>query len=81
MQYLLTRNCYIDLAITCQQPVSWNTPNISTNQNTYKYNDTIRFLCSEGFYLQGNQERKCTKNGLLEPPFPNCTGKDIDYMC
>nr|XP_034311976.1 receptor-type tyrosine-protein phosphatase mu isoform X5 [Crassostrea gigas] len=63
-------NC---IAITCQQPVSWNTPNISTNQNTYKYNETIRFLCSEGFYLQGNQERKCTKNGLLEPPFPNCT--------
>nr|XP_034316262.1 uncharacterized protein LOC117685819 isoform X3 [Crassostrea gigas] len=60
-------------AIICQQPVSWNTPHISTNQTTYRYNETIQYLCSEGYYLQENQKRKCTMNGPLEPPFPNCT--------
>lgn len=70
-----------NLAITCQQPVSWNTTHILTNEKTYRYNEIIRFLCSEGFYLQENKERKCTKNGPLEPPFPNCTGIRIHHLC
>lgn len=57
--------------------MSWNAPHLSTTKQTYSYNETVRFVCSAGFFMQGNQERNCTKHGPLEPPFPNCTGIDI----
>lgn len=37
------------------------------------YKETITFKCSEGFYLRGNPNRTCTRNGTLQPPYPNCT--------
>lgn len=67
----------IVLAITCQPPVSSEAPHILTDKETYNYNETIQFSCSEGFFLQANQERNCTKNGPLKPPYPNCKGTDI----
>lgn len=70
----------IVLAITCQPPVSSEAPHIMTDKETYNYNEIIQFSCSEGFFLQANQERNCTKNGPLKPPYPNCKGTDISWL-
>lgn len=51
-----------------------------TDKETYNYNEIIQFSCSEGFFLQANQERNCTKNGPLKPPYPNCKGTDISWL-
>lgn len=59
------------LAITCHPHDGLH---ISTDKMIYNFNETIRFSCLDGFFLQGNPERQCLKNGTLQPPFPNCTG-------
>lgn len=46
----------------------------------YSYNEIIRFKCSEGFNIQGDQNRKCTGKETFRPPFPNCTGMEVYFV-
>lgn len=76
----LSFHFYLVSQITCHPPVFSDDLHISTDKQTYNYNETIRFLCSEGFLLQGTPERACTRNGPLLPPFPYCTSKEVSYF-
>lgn len=53
---------------------------ISTDRVMYNYNDVIRFSCSKGFNIQGDQNRKCTGKETFRPPFPNCTGMKVYFV-
>lgn len=65
--------------VTCQAPYFSDNLHISTDKRIYNYSETIRFSCSEGFFLQGTSERTCKRSGTLQPPFPKCTGTKVSY--
>lgn len=75
--YSLSDTNLFVLAITCHPHDGLH---ISTDKMIYNFNETIRFSCLDGFFLQGNPERQCLKNGTLQPPFPNCTGIENSDM-
>jgi hypothetical protein len=66
-------------AITCDQPFLLNG---KTTNSSLMFGATIKYMCEEGYILEGLENSTCVANatgnlkGKWSNPIPICTGKD-----
>ena len=46
-------------------------------QQTFSYNESVLFYCSDGFHLQGPSIKYCRQSGDFKYNIPICTGRNF----
>ena len=73
LTYILYENIGIILAVTCNKPMIPNAAIIQPDQQTYRYNEAVKFSCYPGFRLVGESVRRCQQSGHFTD-LPSCSG-------
>nr|XP_022318603.1 CUB and sushi domain-containing protein 3-like [Crassostrea virginica] len=67
--------------VTCQRPSLSNALQLSGTdplQQTFSYNESVLFYCSDGFHLQGPLIKYCRQSGDFKYNIPICTAKSSE---
>jgi len=65
----------------CEPPLAPSNGRIEpNNQTVWLSGDTVRYNCTFGFVLEGEEIRVCGENGSFNGTTPECVGNELDCI-
>lgn len=69
---------FVHLAIDCGTPPRPSNGAVHLQSGT-QLNDIARYSCSDGYWLDGDEERMCEENRQWSGQLPVCQGEELDH--